>query len=189
MLLIHGIKDDERKMQRMAEHLRAEGWAAHTMSLVPSWGQLGLDELAAQVRAFVERTFPSGQRFDLVGFSMGGLVSRYYLQRLGGLKRVDRFITISTPHNGSILAWLIPNAGCRQMRPGSGFLRDLASDVARLGQLRFTSIWTPLDLVILPAWSSVLPVGESRQIWCAAHPLMVWEKRCLREVANALAGS
>jgi triacylglycerol lipase len=189
VLLIHGLKDDARKMDRLARHLRTGGWEAHTLSLVPSWGQLGLDALAQQIADFVAQTFPDGRVFDLVGFSMGGLVCRYYLQRLGGLARVRRFVTISAPHRGSLLAWLIPNAGCRQMRPGSAFLRDLQRDVERLGEIQFTSLWTQFDLIIVPAVSSILPVGESRRFWCVAHPLMVWESRCLRAVAQALSKS
>ncbi len=188
VLLIHGIKDDARRMERLARHLREAGWEAHTLSLTPSWGQLGLDELARQIGDFVDRVFAAGQRFDLIGFSMGGLVCRYYLQRLGGLARVQRFITISTPHRGSLLAWLIPNAGCRQMRPGSEFLRDLESDAERLRELEFTSLWTPFDLVILPAHSSVLPIGSCRRLWCLAHPLMIWQKGCLRAIEAALRG-
>jgi triacylglycerol lipase len=117
---------------------------------------------------------------------MGGLVGRYYLQRLGGLARVDRFVTIAAPHAGSLLAWVIPNTGCRQMRPGSEFLRDLESDVDRLRDVRFTSLWTPFDLTILPPKSSVMAMATNRLIWCLAHPLMVFQPSALRAVASAL---
>ena len=185
MLLIHGMKDDARKMEPLARYLRSRGRTVHTMSLVPSWGQLGLDELAGQIAKYADRTFP-GKPFDLVGYSMGGLVCRYYLQRLGGLKQVRRFVTVSAPHQGSVLAWLIPNAGCRQMRPGSEFLRDLERDADELKRVGFVSIWTPLDLIIVPARSSIMPGAECRRLWCVAHPLMVMEQRCMREVATAL---
>ncbi len=132
VLLVHGLKDDARKMEPMARYLRSQGWDAHTMSCRPSWGQKGLDELARQVADFIGANYSPDQRIDLVGFSMGGLVCRYYLQRLGGLDRVERYVSISAPNRGSILAWLIPNPGCRQMRPGSAFLRDLESDEGRL---------------------------------------------------------
>src|SRR5215204_2684658 len=52
VLLIHGIKDSAVRMERLARYLRSQGTEAHTMSLVPSWGQKGLDELAEQVAAF-----------------------------------------------------------------------------------------------------------------------------------------
>ena len=175
-------------MGRLARHLREAGWEAHAPTVAPSWGQVGLDELAKQVSTFVGETFAPEQRFDIVGFSMGGLVCRYYLQRLGGLDRVDRFVANSTPHQGSLLAWLIPNEGCRQMRPGSHFLQDLASDAERLGAIRFTNLWTPFDLTIVPAVSSVTTVGASRKLWSVAHPLMVWERRSLAAIEDALSG-
>ncbi len=40
-------------------------------------------------------------RFILIGHSNGGLVSRYYIENLGGDNNVDKLITIDTPHKGS----------------------------------------------------------------------------------------
>ena len=186
VLLIHGIKDDARKMEPMARYLRAQGWEVQTMSLRPSWGQKGLDVLAGQVAEFVAENYAPGEKIDLVAFSMGGLVTRYYLQRLGGIGRVQRYVTISAPHNGTLLAYLLPNAGCRQMRFGSAFLRDLASDADRLAELDFTSFWTPLDTIIVPARSSIMPQARNERMVIAAHPLMVWQQSAHRAVAGAL---
>ena len=186
VLLIHGIKDDARKMEPMARYLRAQGWEAKTMSYRPSWGQKGLEVLAGQVAQFVAENYAPGEKIDLVAFSMGGLVTRYYLQRLGGLDRVQRYVTLSAPHRGTLLAYLIPNAGCRQMRFGSAFLRDLDRDADRLARLDFTSFWTPLDTIIVPARSSVMPQARNERMGIAAHPLMVWQPAMHRAVAGAL---
>ena len=186
VLLIHGIKDDARKMEPMARYLRAQGWDAKTMSFRPSWGQKGLDVLAGQVAQFIGENYAPAEKIDLVAFSMGGLVTRYYLQRLGGLERVQRYVTLSTPHHGTLLAYLLPNAGCRQMRFGSAFLRDLASDADRLAQLDFTSFWTPLDTIIVPARSSIMPQARNERMVIALHPLMVLQPRAQRAVAAAL---
>ena len=43
-------------------------------------------------------------RFILIGHSNGGLVSRYYIEKLGGRVNVDKLITIDTPHYGSNIA-------------------------------------------------------------------------------------
>ncbi|MEI9896242.1 MAG: alpha/beta fold hydrolase [Chthoniobacter sp.] len=109
VLLIHGIADSERNMRWLAHYLRREGWEVHTLSLKPNWAQKGLEPLAGQIDAYARAQFGT-RRFDLVGFSMGGLVSRYYVQRLGGLDRVDHLVTLSAPHNGTILANLIPQS-------------------------------------------------------------------------------
>lgn len=186
VFLVHGFKDTGAKLERMARHLRTFGWTAHALTVSPSGGQLGIEELAAQLAAFIERNPPAGQKFSLVGFSMGGLICRYYLQRLGGLERVERFVSIASPHRGTWMAYLGFNRGCRQMRPGSEFLQDLNSDVFRLAQIHFTSVWTPLDLMIIPAISSRVGIGRERLIWSAAHPLMVHENRCIRAVAELL---
>jgi len=144
--------------------------------------------LAAQVADYVERNFPGPQKFDLVGFSMGGLVTRFYVQRLGGLKRVEHYVTVSAPHRGTFLARLAANSGCRQMRPNSEFLRDLERDAEALRALKFTSLYTPFDLVILPARNSEMAQARNVRIPILLHPLMVWQPRALRTIAAALRG-
>ena len=186
VLLVHGFKDSSGKMQPMATYLRKRGWTVYTPTLAPSFGEVGLDELARQLSTFIEETFRPGEKFDLVGFSMGGLVCRYYLQRMNGIDRVDRLITLGAPHNGSLWACLVPNAGCRQMRPGSSFMNDLNLDSDKLRTIKFTSIWTPLDLMILPADSSRTPDGRELKIWIPIHPFLVWSPICLRTVAEVL---
>jgi triacylglycerol lipase len=185
VVLVHGIDDTAKLFRHMAPRLEREGHAVHAPDLVPNNGDAGIDELAAQLARYIDARVPPGRPVGLVGFSMGGLVCRYYLQRLGGLDRVSRFIAISSPHRGTWTASFRANAGARQMRPGSAFLRDLNRDAAGLGRLRVTSIWTPFDLMILPATSCVL--GTSRRIRVAAHALMVRDPRVLDLVSRLLA--
>ena len=84
------------------------------------------------------------------------------------------------------MACAINNPGCRQMRPGSDFIRDLNSDIATLEKIQFTSIWTPLDLIIVPSNTSRTPVGRNITIWLPFHPLLVWSLRSIKTVAALL---
>jgi len=186
VILVHGIIDDERRMGPMARYLRRQGRTVYTVSLKPSWGQLGLDELAKQLEGFIREKIPAGEKFDLVGFSMGGLICRYYAQRLGGLSHIDHFITLASPHHGTWMAYAGWNTGCTQMRPDSAFLRDLNHDISTLNRVKFTSIWTPLDLMIVPASSSHTGLGREIKIWMPAHPLMALHPICIRAVASEL---
>ena len=186
VLLIHGIDDTEALFRKMRHYLQRHGRDVHSINLVPNNGDAGLDKLAQQVVACVEPRFRDGETIDLIGFSMGGLVARYYVQRLGGLKRVRRFVTISSPHKGTFTAFLRRNEGARQMRPGSPFLCDLDPDMEMLERLSFTSIWTPFDLMIVPAHSSELSAGRTIRVEVAAHPLMVSSPRVLKLVLEAL---
>ena len=182
VLLIHGIDDTEAVFHQMRNYLIQRGLSVHALNLVPNNGDVGLDELAKQVSDYVTATFASEQRLDLVGFSMGGIVSRYYVQRLGGINRVQRFITISSPHHGTVVAYASRRPGCVQMRPDSIFLKDLNSDAVILGQLDFTSIWTPYDLMIVPANSSQMSVGREVIVPVPLHPWMLTDSRSLAVV-------
>ncbi|NJN56128.1 MAG: triacylglycerol lipase [Leptolyngbyaceae cyanobacterium SL_5_9] len=186
VLLVHGIDDTAILFNRMTTYLQQQGWTVHSLDLIPNNGSVGLDRLAHQVARYIEQNFAPDQPIDLIGFSMGGIVSRYYVQRLGGIDRVQRFITISSPHNGTWTAYFRPNLGGNQMQRNSAFLYDLNQDVAALAQINFTSIWTPMDLMILPAVSSRLPVGREVILSVPSHPQMVTDARCLKAIADAL---
>jgi len=186
VVLVHGIFDTAAIFNPMSRFLNERGFQPIAPSLAPSNGTAGLDELAEQLRAFVDERIPSGERFDLIGFSMGGLVSRFYVQKLGGIDRVRRFIAISSPHHGSYWAYSIGNAACRQMRPGSAFLEELNRDIKMLEQVRFASLWTPLDLMIVPAISSRLKVGKEFVLPVAMHPLMVVSRTSLELIVRLL---
>ena len=185
VVLVHGILANAGDMRRLASHLRARGWEVLVPVLTPNGGELPLEELARQLADYTQREL-AGRPFDLVGFSMGGLVARYYLQRLAGPDRVRRFITMAAPHHGTHTAWFATAPGCVQMRPGSAFLRDLARDADSLRRVAFTSFYTPLDTIIVPARSTEMPQARNIRMWGIIHPSFILESRCLRAVAQAL---
>jgi triacylglycerol lipase len=186
VVLVHGLTDTNAIFNSMTAYLQKRGWLVSSLDLIPANGDRELEYLAKQLDTFIGHTLPQKQPFDLVGFSMGGIVSRYYVQRLGGIDRVQRFITISSPHNGTLTAYLSQRPGCVQMRPNSALLQDLDRDVQRLDNLNFTSIWTPMDLMIVPAISSQLPVGKNIQVRVPLHAWMVTDSKGLETVATAL---
>jgi triacylglycerol lipase len=187
VLLVHGLTDTSQKMRGIANHLRGLGLEVYDIDLTPNTGDAKLEVLAQQVADLVDRTFTPYQQIDLIGFSMGGLVSRYYIQQLGGIDRVQRLITISSPHRGTLAAYCSQRPGCVQMRPDSEFIANLNRDLDCLDRLDFTSLWTPFDLMILPPTSSQLSLGTEIMLPVVAHPLMVFDRRCLEAIATALA--
>jgi triacylglycerol lipase len=186
VLLVHGINDTGAVFNEMALYLRQCGLSVYTVDLQPNNGSEVLDKLAQQVANYITATFAPEQPLDIVGFSMGGIVSRYYIQRLGGINRVQQFITISSPHKGTIVAYGTWLAGAVQMRPNSNFINDLNSDVQMLEKLNFTSIWTPYDLMIIPAESSQIGIGKEIIVPVLLHPLMLTDSRTLTIVAKLL---
>lgn len=186
VVLVPGIWDTSSVFNRMAARLGEAGWRALAITLEPHDGSVALEQSADELRRFIDAKLGPRQSLDMVAFSMGGLVARYYAQRLGGLARIAHFVTISTPHHGTGTAYLGPFPGVREMRPGSAFLQDLDRDAARLAQVSVTSIWSPLDIVISPAVSSRLPFGSEVQIPVLLHFLMPGDERVIEAVIRGL---
>jgi triacylglycerol lipase len=72
------------------------------------------------------------------------------------------------------------------MRPGSPFLTELQSTQDRLGKMPVTSYRTPMDLIILPATSSIWDRAENLEYPVIMHPLMLNSSKVLSDVERRL---
>jgi triacylglycerol lipase len=189
-LLVHGIWNTGENFARMCAALEAAGIApTRAIDLAPNDGRASIATLAEQVDAAAQRLAGEAgpSRIDVVGFSMGALVSRYWIQRLGGRARVRRFVSISGPHAGTASAYALPFAGVREMRPGSSLLADLARDADPWGDVEVHCIWTPYDLMVFPARSAILPRARTvKRFPVAMHRWMVTDARVISAVRDVL---
>jgi triacylglycerol esterase/lipase EstA (alpha/beta hydrolase family) len=190
VLLVHGIWNSGRQFEVMARALERSGVTAiERIDLLPNSGEAPLRELAKQVLARAERlkNDAAAERIDLVGFSMGGLVSRYFIQRLGGSNQVRRFVSISAPHRGTLTAFGLSHAGVRDMRPRSALLRELNEADNIWGSVEVHSLWTPFDLMVVPATSSLLREARSNQAFpVLLHRQMLTDTRVVTRVVELL---
>jgi alpha-beta hydrolase superfamily lysophospholipase len=93
----------------------------------------------------------SGLPVVVIGYSLGGLIARYYVQRLAGDAYVPLVITLATPHGGTATALLAPaHPLLRQLRPGSELLTELAEPAAGC-RTRFVAFYSDLDEAVIPA--------------------------------------
>lgn len=184
--MVHGIFEDGKAFDSLKKRLENHGIECFVPRLSPADGRGGLDKLAEGLKKYIDNQFGENEKFALVGFSMGGLVSRYYLQKLGGAERCEEFITVSTPHHGTKFAYVYPSKGVAQMRPGSDFLRGLEDTENILDQIPVTSHRTPLDLIILPPTSSVWKRAENHSHNVILHPLMLHTKSVLNDIEKRM---
>lgn len=186
VVLVHGIWNTAAIFNSLNSYLTQNGWCVYATSLIPNNGDAPIEALAAQVATFIKTTFDPEQPIHLIGFSMGGLISRYYLQRLNGLTRVKTFIAISAPHQGTILAFGSNRPGVQQMRPNSPFLKDLNEDIHCLGTIQTVSFWTFFDIFILPPWHAKLPLGHTQRLNILSHNKMIRDPKGLYAIASSL---
>jgi triacylglycerol lipase len=188
VLLVHGLWDSPRSMKALGDFLEGKGRDVRYIALTPNDGSRSIESLAHELSTRVTALYGSRQ-FDLVAFSMGGIVSRYYLEILGGNKQVSRLITVSTPNHGTCAAFLSNKAACVQMRPNSKLLNLLNRNLDKLQRVECTSIYTPLDLMIIPSCSSKISGWNNLIVWVLAHPLMLRSDACFRIIEAHLAPS
>ncbi|MGZ4624775.1 MAG: esterase/lipase family protein [Kineosporiaceae bacterium] len=150
ILLVHGMVDNRAIFTVLRRRLRRRGFGrVVTINYSPVTNDIrqAARDLAAEVEALVAQT--GYERIHLVGHSLGGLIARYYVQRLGGDERVHTLVTLGTPHSGTLTAHLLPIRLCRQLRPTSDLYAEL-TDPAERCRTRFVVYWSDLDQVILP---------------------------------------
>lgn len=186
VVLVHGFLENGIAFKTLRKRLERHGYECIVPRLSPCDGRGGLEALAEGLKRDIDAAFGPNEPIRVVGFSMGGVVSRYYLQKLGGAARCEKFFTISSPHNGTHAAWFYPSKGVKQMRPGSEFLTDLDETVHVLGKMPVVSYRTPLDLIILPASSSIWERAENFDYPVLLHPLMLSSPRVLADLEKRL---
>ena len=187
VVLVPGILDTARKMRFVEKALTRAGLQPYVLSPQPTNGTVGIDELARRLARQIDATFEPTVRFDFVGFSMGGLIGRYYLQQLGGTDRVGRFITVASPHRGSLTAQplrALPALG--QMTPDSDFIDQLNSDLMHLRQTDFRAIWTPFDLSVTPPHNAYLPGFPHYRVWSPFHATLLMDPSVIHLVLDLL---
>jgi triacylglycerol lipase len=186
VVMVHGFADTGRLFRSLGRTLSAEGHVCHAPTLSPRDARLGIPDLSGKLEAFIRANVPSRESFALVGFSMGALVARHYLQLRNGSQTTRVFFSIAGPHKGTVSAYLYPGEGTRQMRPGSVFLRELDAASAALDGLPLFTYRTPFDLMVNPASTTRLPHATEVVVWCPFHSLMPGDPRVKAHIAREI---
>lgn len=156
ILLVHGMVDNRSIFTVLRRGLVRRGFGrieTINYSILTGDIRAAAADLGAEVERIVEET--GYERIHVIGHSMGGLIARYYVTRLGGDAHVHTLVTLGTPHRGSYLAYTWNNSLTRQLRPGSALLDELAGPV-RDCQTRFIVYWSDLDQVVVPQHNAAL---------------------------------
>jgi len=186
VVLVHGFLESGTNYSLLRKRLENDGIQCLVPRLTPCDGRGGLERLAAGLKKDIDAAFGPDQPIAMVGFSMGGLVSRYYLQNLGGAARCDQLLTVSSPHHGTDSANYYPSLGAEQMRPGSRFLADLEKTQGNLGKMRVVSYRTRHDEVIYPPESSIWDRAENVEYPVLLHLMMVTSNAVMSDIERRL---
>lgn len=192
VLLVHGLVDNRSVFSVMSRSLRRRGFAhvgAWNYSPLLTDVAGGATDLGEHIERMCEQT--GHDQVHVVGHSLGGLISRYYVQRLGGDRRVASLVTLGTPHAGSLWAHVVPTSLIRQLRPGSQVMRELAEPAADC-RTPITAVYSDLDQVVVPVASGRCdhPDLAARNVLVRGigHLSLPRHRAVVDEVAATLAG-
>jgi triacylglycerol lipase len=191
IILVHGLVDNRSIFTLLRRALLRRGFG-RVMSLNYSPFTQDIRSVAARLDELVEKTCEETgyEKVHVVGHSLGGLIARYYVQRLGGDARVHTLCTLGTPHAGTFSAHLTPQKLVKQLRPGSDVVLELAEPAPGV-RTRFVAFWSDLDQMIIPKRSARIdhPDLSARNVLLrgVGHMSLPIDGRVVREIAALLA--
>lgn len=183
LVFVHGLGATRSSFFPLEGYLRLCGHGRQ-LSFNYRTRNTNIEEAAVTLKRCIDHEVRGG-RIDLIGHSLGGLVARAYLQELGGARRVDRLVTLATPHRGTYAATYVPTRlGC-ELRPSSAFLQRLDALPPPAG-VRCLSIAAARDLMVLPAENAHAPFGEHVAFDDLGHLSMLLSPRVFAAVERFL---
>jgi triacylglycerol esterase/lipase EstA (alpha/beta hydrolase family) len=196
--------------------LKNNGYCVYTFNYGGLFlGQIGaygpVASSAGELRTFVDRVTAStgAAKVDIVGWSQGGMMPRYYLKNLGGAAKVDHLVGLAPSNHGTTLSGLATLAGyfpgalqlvgaacpaCTDQLKGSPFLTALNAGGDTVPGVRYTVIQSKYDEVVTPYTSAFLTgpnvTNITIQNQCfldgGEHLSMPYDHIVDRDVLNAL---
>ncbi len=195
VLLVHGFVCNRGFWAPWLRRLSADRRAFSAVNLEPPFASIddyveALDEAARRLQQ------ATGLPALVVCHSMGGLAVRAWLARRAAEGeamhgRVERVVTIGSPHAGTWLARFSHTRNGREMRPGSAWLERLAqawrSGEAGLAPGRFTCWYSNADNIVMPASSAMLAGADNRLVNGAGHVDLAFREEVIEGTLAILA--
>ena len=189
IFLIHGLWNNPKLFEKLIKKVNEDDYELYRPHLPHKYGKTSLKHLARDLDSQIEELVGPEIEIDIVGFSMGGLISRYWLQEHNGFLRTKRFFSIGTPHFGTYTAQIIPSflmQGIAEMKRGSNFLSQLNNDQSSLEKVECTSFFTKWDLMSFPGWQSKLSTGDSYHLPVLTHKELITNPASINILAKKI---
>lgn len=150
IILVHGVIDNHSIFTVLRRGLSRRGFG-RVISLNYSPLTDDIRRVSRRLAMLVETVCRETgyERVHIIGHSMGGIISRHYIQHMGGDERVHTLVTLGSPHGGTAYAKLLPHSIARQLRPDGDIISELAKPAPGC-RTRMVAIWSDLDQVIIP---------------------------------------
>lgn len=180
VLLAHGTDTQAyTDWAAVAPALAADGYCVFALNYGkdPEKDTYGVGDIvssAGEFSAFVDqvRSATGADRVDVVGYSQGATVTRYYINKLGGSQFVDQWVGLASPTYGGVMFGLVPiiraipgadefvrdtfSVAVSEQMEGSDLLRSLNDGGDTVPGVHYTTIGSRVDEMIQPSGNIAL---------------------------------
>ena len=189
IILIHGLWNTSDIFSSITSKLDQVGIEYFAPTLKHEYGMTSIVELTNLFNDIVLEKYGSEKELDILGFSMGGIIGRYWIKKFDGYKRTRKFITIGSPHKGTLTSQLVPKVpfrGISEMKINSPLLRELSNYDHLLNNVNCISFFTYWDLMVFPGWKAYLNAGERVVLNIYKHKNLVRNPIAVEIIINKL---
>ena len=189
IILIHGLWNNSSIFSSITSKLDDIGIEYFAPTLNHLYGITSIIELTNTLNELILEKYGFGKKVDILGFSMGGIIGRYWIQKFNGCNRIRRFISIGSPHKGTLIAQLVPKypfKGISEMKINSKFLREMAINDFLLDDIECINFFTYWDLMVFPGWWTNLNFGKKISVKVYKHRNLVRNKFVVEKIIDEI---
>ena len=187
--MIHGLWNTSSIFSSITLQLDNIGIEYFAPTLEHSYGMTSILDLTNKLNELILEKYGLEKEIDILGFSMGGIIGRYWIKKFKGYRRTRRFITVGSPHNGTLTSQLVPKypfRGISEMKIDSTLLRELSKYDYLLNNINCISFFTYWDLMVFPGWRAHLNSGQKISLDVYKHKNLVRNPVAIERIIKRL---
>ena len=189
IVLIHGLWNTSDIFKSLTRKLDQYSIDYFAPTLQHEFGKVSIIDLTNFLNQLIINKYGLDKEIDLLGFSMGGIIGSYWLKNFGGNKRIKKFISVGSPHKGTLTAQIVPRfplKGISEMKINSKLLKDLYASNDFLENVNCISFFTNWDLMVFPGWKAYLPKGNKYSLNIFKHKNLMKNEYAINEIVKKI---
>lgn len=185
LVMVHGLGANRGTMTALRAFLRLQG---HRRMYSFGYEDGTIEGHGKRLSKYVKEVLDvtGTDQVDMVAHSLGGVISRYAIQRGGLEKKVRTLVTMATPHQGTYSAQYANTTLTIALRPDGQLIRDLNADDLTALATQFVFIYSDRDMYIIPKENMTHPDATNVFIPGVSHTQHLLAPKVFRVVGAFL---
>ena len=187
--MVHGLWNTSDIFSSITSRLDQTKIEYYAPTIRHDYGMTSIVELTNLFNDLILDKYGFEKQLDILGFSMGGIIGSYWIKKFNGYKRTGRFITVGSPHKGTLASQLVPRypfKGISEMKINSFLLKDLSNYDYLLNDIDCISFYTYWDLMVFPGWRANLNTGKKISLNIYKHKNLVKNPAAVESIIHQL---